>query len=31
MSTLTLIGYFEQINDDLMECLYNYVEIHNFN
>ena len=39
MSTLTLFGYFGQIknNDvekfkfDLMECMYNYVVIHNIN
>ena len=37
MSTLTLIGYFGQINDvekfkfDLIETLYNYVVIHNIN
>ena len=37
MSTLTLIGYFGQINDvkkikfDLIESLYNYVVIHNMN
>ena len=37
MSTLTLIVYFGQINDvekfkfDLIECLYNYVVIHNIN
>ena len=37
MSTLTLIGYFGQINDvekfkfDLIECLYNYAVIHNIN
>ena len=37
MSTLTLTSYFGQINDvgkfkfDLIECLYNYVVIHNIN
>ena len=37
MSTLTLIGYFGQINEvekfkfDPMEFLYNYVVIHNIN
>ena len=37
MSTLTLIGYVGQIIDvekfkfDLIECLYNYVVIHNIN
>ena len=35
MSTVTLIGYFGQINDvekfDLIECLYNYILIHNIN
>ena len=35
MSTLTLISDFGQINEvekfkfDLIECLYNYVEVHN--
>ena len=37
MGTLTLIGYFGQINEvekfkfDLIECLYNYALINNIN